>query len=180
MNRDSAIFWATILAALVGVLQLFRIQIGPGYALTFQSLLPVLISAVLYAIPVWAAWYFRRKGRRERADAEMNAEVEMLKVQAAGLLKEYRHLDHDHRAEVQLPLNNSSWPAYGSAFSYVHIQLLTLKSGLDLVIELGRAVWERHHLDARFIALFKLTNSVKMLDLLSALQEFTDTTAMRL
>jgi hypothetical protein len=89
-------------------------------------------------------------------------------------VKDYQYLDHDYREEVQLPLNDSSWPHYGSIFTYVHVQLVILKSNLDYVIQLGRAVWERHGQDARLIDVFNLKTGVRMLDLISALQEFVE------
>ena len=173
--RDNILLGCAILGGIAAAIQIFgSFGIRAGGAMPFDLILA--ISALVNAAIAWWFWRSLRATRRSLAAIKLAGHnlgaLNTLKVVCNDALRLYKHLDHDYREQVRYPLNKSSIPPYGETWDYVHVELVTLKSQLDIIVIAARAQWEMRGWEQSHVDLFDLNQSTKMLDLISALEQF--------
>ena len=88
------------------------------------------------------------------------------------ILSVYRRLEYDDRERVRFPFSNSSWPAFGEKWEYVHVTLYRLRIDMALfkveVIQLCGVLGESE------VPFPDIGESVLMVDLLAAMQSLAD------
>ena len=172
--KEAILLTSAVLSALTSVAVLLKsfVFLFARVEMTPSSGLGAALAVLLSVVPAVAAFYFWKALRAERTKVDTSSALEVLKSQCGGVLHRYKHLDHDYRDQVRYPLNSNSWPAYETPWSYVHVELVLQKRQLDMVVALSKSLWSRMNWQADRVEMFSLNESTKMLDLISALEDF--------
>ena len=95
--------------------------------------------------------------------------------EAEYLIRCYRRLHFDDSQNTRLPLDHASWPNFNPAtvWTYTQIQLCCLRERFTYMRELAIKALQQSDYSGP-VELFNLTNSVVMVDLLPAIQDFRD------
>ncbi len=135
------------------------------------------VTGLGFLLLVWVIVKPESKSESSKLTIHPKRGIEALTVvkgQAKAVLIELKHLDHDHREQVQLPLNNSSLPALNQSWGFVDVRLASLRNVLDVVTCSAKALYETYNWEDKWIDLFQVGQGTKMLDLIAALEEFTN------
>jgi hypothetical protein len=98
--------------------------------------------------------------------------LRQMEQKCESILSVYRRLEYDDRERVRFPFSNSSWPAFGEKWEYVHVTLYRLRIDMALfkveVIQLCGVLGESE------VPFPDIGESVLMVDLLAAMQSLAD------
>src|ERR1039458_3622962 len=98
--------------------------------------------------------------------------LRQMEQKCEAILSVYRRLEYDDRERVRFPFSNSSWPAFGEKWEYVHVTLYRLRIEMALfkveLIQLCGVLGESE------VPFPDIGESVLMVDLLAAMQSLAD------